>query len=175
MGLAMRYWRTGFLLIFVACVAMIGFAMYHQIYNWVMPCLMCVYQRLAILFIGVLALLAAVWRPERRSSVKLVGGLIILAASAGAVAAIWNLRLQYGPVDPGISCAAALPFPIDLNRWPAWLGALIRPVGDCSAVDFKLFGVSMPVWVLLTCLGLIAVTVSLCSARLAEIGRGRWR
>ncbi|MBM3114851.1 disulfide bond formation protein B [Jeongeupia naejangsanensis] len=175
MSLALRYWRTGFLLIFIACAGMIGFALYHQIYNWVMPCLMCVYQRLAIIIVGLLALLAAVWQPNSKGGVKLLGGLIILAASAGAMAAIWNLRLQYGPVDPSVVCAASLPFPIDLNQAPAWVGTLIRPVGDCSAIDFKLFGVTMPAWVLLTCLGLIAVTVGLCSARCAEIGRRRWR
>ncbi|AOX99586.1 disulfide bond formation protein B [Jeongeupia sp. USM3] len=175
MSLALRYWRTGFLLIFIACAAMIGFALYHQIYNWVMPCLMCVYQRLAILVVGLLALLAAVWRPNSKAGVKLLGGLMIAVASAGALAAIWNLRLQYGPADPSVTCAASLPFPIDLNQMPAWIGTLVRPVGDCSAVDFTLFGVTMPVWVLLTCLGLIAVIIGLCSARCAEIGRRRWR
>ncbi|HSC78761.1 MAG TPA: disulfide bond formation protein B [Chitinolyticbacter sp.] len=164
-------WRLPFLLLFLACVGMIAFALYHQYVNWVMPCLMCVYQRLAVIAYGLVALLATSWLPRSRTGVALIGVLASAAALFGAATAAWNIRLQYGPADPSLVCGSSLPFPIDLNApgWPEWFVALIRPVGDCSQIDFTLFGVSMPIWTLLTCIGLLAVTFVLCRLRWREL------
>jgi len=164
-------WRLPFLLLFLACAGMIAFALYHQYVNWVMPCLMCVYQRLAVIAYGLVALLAVFWRPGTRSGVVLVGLLAGSAALFGASAAAWNIRLQYGPADPSLACGSSLPFPIDLNApgWPEWFVALIRPVGDCSQVDFTLFGVSVPILMLLTCVALLLITLMLCRLRWREL------
>ncbi|GAA5785229.1 disulfide bond formation protein B [Chitiniphilus shinanonensis] len=172
----MAHWRLWFLVLFLACCGMIGFAMYHQIYNWVMPCLMCVYQRLAVIVFGLLSLLAVFWKPGSRRGVMVLGTLLSLATLGGAASAIWNLRLQYGPADPNLACASSLPFPIDLNDpdWPHWLVALIRPVGSCSSVDFTLFGITMPALVLVTMLVLLGLTYALCARRNRELKRKFW-
>lgn len=165
----MMRWRLGFFAIFLFCAASIAFALYHQFYNWIMPCLMCVYERMAFIVIGFFALLAAIWAPKSRVGIIVACDLVLTSALAGAGLAAWHLYQQYGPPDPEVSCAATLPFPINLNDpfWPGWLGALIRPVGDCSQVDFVLLGLSMPVWVLLGCMGIAIAT--------AWLGVGRWR
>lgn len=162
-------WRLGFFAIFLFCTASIAFALYHQYYNWIMPCLMCVYERMAIIGVGIFALLAAAWRPQSRSGVIVMCALVLASALTGAYVTIRHLFMQYGPADPVASCAATLPFPINLNDpfWAGWLGALIRPVGDCSQIDFAMFGLSMPSWVLLACLGFVVAT--------AWLGIGRWR
>lgn len=162
-------WRLGFFAIFLFCVASIAYALYHQFYHWIMPCLQCVYERMAIVAVGVFALLAAVWRPRSRAGIIVACDLVLTSALVGAGVAVRHLMLQYGPPDPAASCDATLPFPINLNDpfWPRWLGALIRPVGDCSQVDFVLLGLSMPAWVLVACLGIGLVTVWL--------GIGHWR
>ncbi|WP_035051942.1 disulfide bond formation protein B [Andreprevotia chitinilytica] len=164
-------WRVFFFCLFLACAGMIGFAMYHQIYNWVMPCLLCVYQRIGVIAIGLLALIAAIWKPGSRAGVGIIGTLIGIAALYTAGMAAWNLRLQYGPPDPSVACASSLPFPIDLNAWPAWVGMLIRPVGDCSQINFSLFGVSVPVWMLLAALAIAGFTAWACVRYCREIAR----
>ncbi|XZG71824.1 disulfide bond formation protein B [Chitinibacteraceae bacterium HSL-7] len=168
-------WRLSYLLLFLACVGMIAFALYHQYVHWLMPCLMCIYQRLAITLFGLLSLLCVFWQPKTRGGVRFMTTLLSLSALGGAAAAAWNVRLQFGPSDPSLACAATLPFPVDLNTWPSWAASFVRPVGDCSVVDFTVFGVSMPVWVLLTCLALVVVVVGIAKREMRLIERRRWR
>lgn len=162
-------WRLGFLGVFLFCAAAMAFALYEQFYNWVMPCLMCVYERMAITATGLLALLLVLWRPKAKMGIVLASSLLLASALTGVGVALRHLFMQYGPPDPVASCAAMLPFPINLNDpfWPRWLGALIRPVGDCSQIDFELLGLTMPAWVLLACFGIVGVTLYLA--------RWQWR
>lgn len=165
----MQRWRLAFFAIFLFCAGSIAFALYHQYYNWLMPCLMCVYERMAVIAVGLFALLAALRPPKTRIGVIIQADLVATTAIIGAVVAIRHVLMQYGPPDPVASCAASLPFPINLDDpfWPAWLGALIRPVGDCSVIDFAVFGVSMPVWLIVSFLGLASAALLL--------GFWRWR
>lgn len=167
----MMRWRLGFFGIFLFCVGSIAFALYHQYYNWLMPCLMCVYERMAVIAVGLFALLAAAIAPNSRIGVIVACDGIIISALVGVGVAVRHVLMQYGPPDPVASCAASLPFPIDLNDsfWPGWFSALIRPIGDCAAIDFTVFGVSMPIWLVLSFTGLIAVTLGLAIWRWREL------
>ena len=165
----MMRWRVGFAALFLFCAGAIAFALYHQFYQWLMPCLMCVYERIAIIVIGLLALCAVVYVPKSRLGVLIWCDLMATAAVIGLGVSTYHVMLQYGPRDASISCASSLPFPINLNDpfWPEWFAALIRPVGDCSTVDFTVFGVSMPIWLMLTFIGITGFVVMM--------GVQRWR
>ncbi|KAF0815072.1 Disulfide bond formation protein B [Andreprevotia sp. IGB-42] len=173
----MLRWRAGFFALALACAGMIGYALYEQYYNFLMPCLMCIYQRIAIISYGFIALLAAVWLPKTRGGVYVLGALASIASLGGAFAAAKHVLLQYGPKDVTVSCAPSLPFPINLNDpfWPSWFAALIRPVGECSNIDLTVLGLSMPVWVLLACFGLFVAAIVLCALRVRELRKGWWR
>lgn len=172
----MKHWRLGFLAIFLFCAGSIAFALYHQFYHWLMPCLMCVYERLSMIGIGLLALLVFIFPAKGRWGILLRSGTVSLMALLGAGVATRHLIMQYGPPDPIASCASSLPFPINLNDpfWPEWFTAIIRPVGDCSVIDFKMFGLSMPIWVLLSCLGIALFSVLLAYCQWQQINKKRW-
>lgn len=168
-------WRFGFLAVFLFCLASIGFALYHQIYDWIMPCLMCVYERMVFIAIGFFSLLAVFWLPRGRCGVVVLSGSVLASALLGVGVAVKHLVLQYGPPDPAASCAASLPFPINLNDpfWPKWLGMLIRPVGDCSQIDFVVLGLSVPVWVLLSCVAIAGLALLFGVFRWKQLCRRR--
>ncbi|QLG88107.1 disulfide bond formation protein B [Chitinibacter bivalviorum] len=168
-------WRLGFAVLFLACTGMIGFALYHQFYQWLMPCLMCVYERIAIIGFGLFALIAVIRPARTRSGVYLYGLILTLWAGFGAVTGIRHTWMQYGPKDPTVTCASSLPFPIDLNALPSWISAVIRPVGDCANIDFLLFGITMPIWITVASIGLIVVAWYLLRRQLLEIRRNQWR
>ncbi|WP_348944178.1 disulfide bond formation protein B [Chitinibacter sp. FCG-7] len=168
-------WRPGFGILFIACAGMIAFALYHQFYQWLMPCLMCVYERIAIIGFGLFALLAAIFPPKKRSGVYVYTGILTLWGLFGAITGLRHVWMQYGPKDPSVSCASSLPFPIDLNALPGSIAAVIRPVGDCANIDFTILGITMPIWIVLACLGLVAVTWLLARRQLTEIRRNQWR
>lgn len=168
-------WRLGFLAVFLFCLASIAFALYHQIYDWIMPCLQCVYERMVFIVIGFFSLLAVFWLPRGRGGVAVLSGSVLASALVGGGVAAKHLSLQYGHPDPAVSCAATLPFPINLNDpfWPKWLGMLIRPVGDCSQIDFVVLGLSMPVWVLLSCLAIAVLALCMGIMRWKQLSRRR--
>ena len=169
--MALLRWRVGFFALFLLCVGMMGFALYHQFYQWLMPCLLCVYERLLVIALGLLSLLAAIWQPTTRRGVLWFSGVYAAVALWGAAITVWHLLVQYAPAESGVNCASSLPFPIDLNALPAWISAVIRPVGDCSVVDFSLFGMSMPFWLLVAFVGLLVSLSYLAKIRLLEIRR----
>ena len=51
--------RVWFFLVALACAGLIGFALYKQHMDFVDPCPLCVFQRIAFICIGVVALVAA--------------------------------------------------------------------------------------------------------------------
>lgn len=167
----MARWRVGFFALFLVCVGMLGFALYHQFYQWLMPCLLCVYERMIVIVLGLLSLLAVIWQPATRRGVLVFTGLYALIALWGVGITVWHLLIQFGPKESAVSCASSLPFPIDLNALPSWISAVIRPVGDCSVVDFTLFGMSMPFWLLIAFTAFLLPLSWLARTRLVEIRR----
>lgn len=167
----MARWRVGFFALFLVCVGMLGFALYHQFYQWLMPCLLCVYERMIVIVLGLLSLLAVIWQPATRRGALVFSGLYALVALWGAGITVWHLLIQFGPKESAVSCASSLPFPIDLNALPSWISAVIRPVGDCSVVDFTLFGMSMPFWLLIAFTAFLLPLSWLARTRLVEIRR----
>ncbi len=162
-----RHWRIGQLVLVLLCVGMMGYALYEQIYHYLMPCLMCVYQRIAVIGFGLASLLGLVWKPSSKTGVLGVAGLQTLAAAEGLYAAGKHIYLQYGPKLQEVSCAAGLPFPVDFNQpgLPEWIPMTFRPVGECNNIDFTLLGVSMPMWVLVGFIGMLAAAWLLSLAR----------
>ncbi|MBI3145818.1 MAG: disulfide bond formation protein B, partial [Pseudogulbenkiania sp.] len=78
MGLDSR--RSLFLLIALACAAAIGFALYAQHVWGLEPCPLCIFQRVGVMAVGGIALLAAIHNPGQ------TGGR--LWASLGIVVAL---------------------------------------------------------------------------------------
>ncbi|MDK2126163.1 disulfide bond formation protein B [Parachitinimonas caeni] len=162
-----RHWRIGQLVLVLLCVGMMGYALYEQIYHYLMPCLMCIYQRIAVIGFGLASLLGLLWKPASKPGVAVVVSLQTLAAVEGFYAAGKHVWLQYGPKEAEAICTPNLPFPIDLRApgMPEWAPTVFQPISECGNIDFTLLGVSMPVWVLVGFIGMLAAAWLLSLAR----------
>ena len=49
---------------FVACAGMMGFALYAEYVLFLDPCPLCVFQRVAVILLGVIFLVAAIHNPQ---------------------------------------------------------------------------------------------------------------
>lgn len=110
------------------------------------PCVMCIQQRLGLLFTAIAAL-PFLLLPQRW--LKLPAALAVAAPTAfGLYIAIEQIRLQAMPPELQPSCGA--PWTFRLRNWPLldWYEPLIRGTGVCGEV-YRLFGVSLPVWSML--------------------------
>lgn len=144
----------------LGCLALVGFAVYYlQAAIGLLPCPLCVMQRIAYILFGITALVAAAHRPQGAGR-WLYLALLDLWATLGAAVAGWQVYLTYNPqaAECGIS-----PEERFLNGLPLakWWPAMFEANGDCTKVDWKFLGLSIPelsliAFVLLSAIAIVA-------------------
>lgn len=124
-------------------LALVAFAAYYlQAALGLLPCPLCVMQRVAYILFGVTALFAA-WHRPAGAGRRLYGLLLTLWAGAGAAVAGWQVYLTYNPkaAECGISAEEKFLNALPLAKW--WPG-MFEANGDCSRVDWTFLGLSVP-------------------------------
>jgi protein dithiol:quinone oxidoreductase len=133
---------------FLACAAMMAYALYAEHRLLLEPCPLCVFQRVAVIVLGVLFLLAALHNPAGRG--RIVHALLIgLAAASGAGIAAWHLRLQNLPPDQVPACGPGFDYILDSFPLTEALRLIFTGSGECATIDWSFLGLSMPAWVLI--------------------------
>ena len=138
---------------FALCAALIGYALYSQWYMGLEPCPLCIFQRIGIALLGLVFLAAALHNPSGwgRYGYALAIGLAALATLLVAARHIYVQSLPPGALP---SCGA--PLAVLLKFTPLW--EVVRKVltgsGECSVVNWRFLGLTMPMWVLSWALGL---------------------
>jgi disulfide bond formation protein DsbB len=146
------------LLFFACCAGLMGFALFAQHVLLLDPCPLCVFQRVAVIGLGLVFLLAAGHNPSGWGR-YVYAALLALFGLGGAGVAGWHFRLQNLPADEIPTCGPGLDYMLD--NFP--LGEALRMVfegsGECAEVAWSFLGLSMPGWVFLWAVGLGAVGV----------------
>lgn len=146
--------RFGYLAVFVACAGMMAFALYLQYYRYLNPCPLCIFQRVCVIAVGLLALLAALHNPRSVLAARLYGGLSTLAALAGFAIAARHAYIQTLPPSQIPSCGPGLNFMLDTMPFGQVLKTVLFGSGECALVDWAWLGISLPGWVAIACAGL---------------------
>jgi disulfide bond formation protein DsbB len=143
---------------FAICAALIAYALYSQLYLGLEPCPLCIFQRIGIALLGVVFLAAALHHP-RGWGRYLYAAAIAVAALATLLVAARHVYVQSLPPGTLPSCGA--PLSVLLKFTPLW--EVVRKVltgsGECSEVNWRFLGLTMPAWVLLWALALGSVGV----------------
>lgn len=140
---------------FLICAGLMAYALYAQHQLMLEPCPLCVLQRVAVITLGVLFLLAAAHNPAggTRHSYSV---FLAIAAVLGAVVAGRHVWLQNLPEDRVPACGPGLDYMLDNFPFREALDMVFTGSGECASLDWQFLGLSMPAWVLvaLTSLGL---------------------
>jgi len=143
---------------FATCAALIAYALYSQLNLGLEPCPLCIFQRIGIALLGVAFLAAAVHHP-RGWGRYLYALAIAMTALATLLVAARHVYVQSLPPGALPSCGA--PLSVLLKFTPLW--EVVRKVltgsGECSEVNWRFLGLTMPAWVLLWALALGSVGV----------------
>jgi disulfide bond formation protein DsbB len=143
---------------FAICAALIAYALYSQLYLGLEPCPLCIFQRIGIALLGMVFLAAALHHP-RGWGRYLYALAIAMAALATLLVAARHVYVQSLPPGTLPSCGA--PLSVLLKFTPLW--EVVRKVltgsGECSEVNWRFLGLTMPTWVLLWALALGSVGV----------------
>lgn len=137
--------RYIFLFIFLACASLLGVALYLQEVKHLLPCPLCVAQRVAYWLIGLTALAAWLHKPATWGR-RLYSGFLILFSLAGAAVAshhAWLIR--YPEATAGCSASPEERF---LNALPIakWWPGMFEANGDCASVTWSFMSLAIPDW-----------------------------
>lgn len=144
-----------------ACAALMAYALYAQHGLGLDPCPLCIFQRVAVISLGVVFVLASLHpagRAGRTAYALLVAG-VALAGSGVAARHVWLTTL---PPERVPACGPGLDFMLESFPLAEALAMVFSGSGECAAVEWRLLGLSMPAWVLvaLVCLGAFGVVVN---------------
>lgn len=155
----------------LACAGLMAYALYAQHVLGLEPCPLCVFQRVAVISLGALFLLAALHpagHVARRAYAVLLG-LVALAGIGVAGRHVWLTTL---PPERVPACGPGLDFMLESFPLRDALAMVLSGSGECATVDWRFIGLSMPAWVLvaLVCLGVYGVA---CNWRAGRSGNAR--
>jgi disulfide bond formation protein DsbB len=151
-------------LICLACVLMLAFGLYLQHVVGLEPCPMCIVQRYALVLVALFTGLAAIFRTR---ALQLTGGVLALvSAIGGAYTAASQSWLQWYPPEV-VSCGRDLYGMIETFPLKRALPMIFRGGGDCSKIDWTLFGLTLANWsfIAFVVLSLMLVTLLVRSRR----------
>jgi disulfide bond formation protein DsbB len=135
--------RRAYGLICLACVLMLAFGLYLQHVVGLEPCPMCIVQRYALVLVALFTGLAAVFRSR---GLQVTGGVLALvSAVGGAYTAAAQSWLQWYPPEV-VSCGRDLYGMIETFPLKRALPMIFRGGGDCSKIDWSLFGLTLANW-----------------------------
>lgn len=129
----------------LACVFLMGSALYMEHIMGLEPCPLCMMQRLAVIGVGAIALLAFLHAPAG-VGLRIYGALITLAGAAGAGLAARQLWLQSLPPDQVPACGPGVDYMMDILPLFDVLLWAMQGTGDCAKVDWTFLGLSIAGW-----------------------------
>ncbi|MCC7464251.1 MAG: disulfide bond formation protein B [Gammaproteobacteria bacterium] len=142
----------------LGCLGLLAYAWYAQTALALDPCPLCIFQRIGVAAAGALFLLAALHHP-RGWGARVWGALIALAALATLAVAVRHLWIQHQPPGSVPSCGATLDYMLEVFPLAHVIGKVLAGSGECAEVTWRLLGLSMPAWVAIASVGLLALAV----------------
>lgn len=131
----------------IVCLLM-GYALYSEHVLGLVACPLCIFQRLAMIGLGVIFTLAffAQWAPLIVS--RLIGLLGFVIAGIGLGIAARHVYIQNLPPELVPTCGPGLDYLMDAFPLLEALTLIMTGSGECAEVSWRFLGVSMPGWVL---------------------------
>lgn len=133
---------------FAAVVGLIAYALYTQYVVGLEACPLCIFQRVAMIALGLVFLVAALHAPAGRWA-RAYGALGLVVAAVGGTIAARHVYLQNLPPEAVPACGPGLGYMLDAFPLFEALRMVFTGSGECAEVNWAFLGLSMPAWVLI--------------------------
>ncbi|MBU3068771.1 disulfide bond formation protein B [Aestuariicella sp. G3-2] len=150
--------RTTYLLIFFGCTGLNLTALYFQYGMDMHPCPLCITQRIFVFAVSLCALLAAIHNPAQLGR-RIYSSLAIIAAGFGLSVSLRHVWLQSLPEDQVPACGPGLSYMFENFPLGDAVNLLLQGDGNCADISWTFLGLSMPAWVAVCFVGLIALNL----------------
>lgn len=146
--------RNLFAAIAIAAAALLGAAFFLEHRMGLVPCPLCMMQRIWVGVAGLLALAAAI----QGGGYRIWAGLVTVAALVGSGFSLRQLWLQSLPADQVPACGPDLYYMLEVFPLGDVLYAMTVGTGDCAEVH-PILGLSIPAWVLAAFVAFVVAAV----------------
>jgi disulfide bond formation protein DsbB len=150
--------RGWFFFVAVACACLLGYALYVQHVGFLDPCPLCILQRTAFMWIGLVALIAAIHNPVQIGR-WLYTVLLLAGGLAGVAVAGRHVWLQSLPPEQVPDCGMGLNYMLETMPYGQVFSEVFYGSGECAQIDWTFAGLSMPWWTLIWYIGIGAITL----------------
>lgn len=145
--------RNLLLAIWLGCTALIAIALYMQYQMDLIPCALCMTQRVFIIAVGIVALAAWLHKPGSRG-VRIYAATGIVLSIIGGAFSSRHVWLQSLPEDLAPACGPSLGYLLETVPLTETLGVLLQGDGNCAESQWSLLGLTIPAWTLVSFIGL---------------------
>ncbi|MGY4515393.1 disulfide bond formation protein B [Lysobacter sp. HA18] len=156
--------RTQFLLGFVACCALMAYALYAEHVLKLEPCPLCIFQRIAVMSLGLIFLIGGLVGPKRPGARRGWGLVALIPALAGIGIAGRHVWIQHLPPEQVPSCGPPFAFLRETLPFIQLIRKVLTGDGQCAKIEWTFLGQSMPVWTLI-CFVVLAIWIAFAAFR----------
>ncbi len=125
-----------------------GYALYSEHVLGLVACPLCIFQRLAMIGLGIIFILAFFAQLTPLIVSRLLGLLGFIIAGIGLSIAARHVYIQNLPPELVPTCGPGLDYLMDAFPLLEALTLIMTGSGECAEVSWRFLGVSMPGWVL---------------------------
>jgi len=122
------------------------------------PCPLCMTQRIAIIAVGTVSLIAFLHHPLGIMR-RVYSGLGAILAILGGAISSRQLWLQSLPEDQVPSCGPSLDYMLDTFPLSETISVMLQGDGNCAEVVWTFLGLSIPGWTLIAFIGLCLINL----------------
>lgn len=132
------------------CVAVLAAAYVLEWTKGLEPCWLCVIQRFIFAILAILFFVAALLKSQFSVNKIILYSLTLLVAALGVAAAGWQVGLEMHPTAGSTGCGAGLRYLFEVLPFEEAVATILQGRDNCSEVTWRLLGLSIPTWSLIT-------------------------
>ena len=140
--MSIRWWLLGG---FLVCAALMAAALYFQYAMYMDPCPLCIFQRVAVIAVGIVCLLGFVHDPAGAGR-TVYGVLVVMFSLVGAALAGRQVWLQHLPPDKVPECGPGLDYMMEVLPLLDVVRKVLSGSGECAEVNWVFLGLTIPGW-----------------------------
>ncbi len=152
--------RLGYVVGFAVCAGLIGYALYLQYVEGPEPCPLCVFQRICVIGMGLVFVIAAIHNP-RRLGATAYALLQLIIGGAGIALAARQVWLQSLPKDQVPACGMGLSYMLDTLPFTDVFRKVLEGSGECAEKGWEFLHLSIAGWTLVFFVAMIVASFAL--------------
>ncbi|NNC22884.1 disulfide bond formation protein B [Salinisphaera sp. USBA-960] len=123
------------------------------------PCPLCIFQRIAVALFGVVCLVAMVHGPGQVAA-RIYAAMGVLVAALGATIALRHVYILQLPPGAVPTCAPELGTLVQMMPLREVVATVLRGDASCADVKGSFLGLSLPVWSAIYFIGLMVGSIA---------------